>query len=637
MTYFGRWLALGWLCLACCIIHAGVLEDLSLLSRLETAPTARDYPRDDAVWLLRELDVTIDARGGTVVREHKLLKLLTPRALTLAHWAIPYDASRETLEVRIARTLLNGQTFPVDPAQVTEHAQYPGYAWYDALVVRQFPLPAAVVGAVLEVETVTRRPHPRVPDAFDTRLTLQQSLPLLEQRYTVRAPTAMPITLRFTGVLPRVQERLDKGQRVYAWSLRDTPPLRLNEPQTPPAADLAASARITSLTSWAPVVSWFQRITMGKDALTDDLRRVAAERTAGCATLEAKIAALHAAVRAMPYIAVELGELSDVPHSADEVLHRNYGDCKDKATLLRALLRAVDIPSDYVLVRTPGFGALDPALYGPGEFDHVMLAVRTPAGDRMLDAAAADSPAELLPPEVEGGQGLIVRGEGELVSLPVSSAADNRTDIHVAVTVNADGSAAGQATLTLTGQMAMLQRARLAAVPADGYRDALEGLLAPRLGNEVVVTAVGVEHANEPECPLLLTVTFTSPAYLQQAGTQWSGALPTFMSQPNRFRTTTERALPFRQRLESSLRLEAVITLPEGWLVTALPEAVQYAGLLGEYRDAAMAEGRILRYTCELAARRALLPPTVFDDVRRWSSILALEKRNGLQFFLRKP
>ena len=125
------------LTLACARMSvAAPLADLELQAILRDAPTAKDYPRDSAVWLLREMEITVAPGGATVVREHKLLKLLTNQAQSLANWEIPYDKASEKLEVKTARTLLNGQVFPVEPGQSVESALYPGLAWYDSLLVR---------------------------------------------------------------------------------------------------------------------------------------------------------------------------------------------------------------------------------------------------------------------------------------------------------------------------------------------------------------------------------------------------------------------------------------------------------------------------------------------------------------------
>jgi hypothetical protein len=618
-------------------MSAAPLTDIDLLVLLQDAPTAKDYPRDSAVWLRREMEITIAPTGATVVREHHLLKLLTDQALSLANWEIPYDKASETLEVRTARTLLHNQAYAVDRAQVAESALYPCIAWYDSLVMRRFPLPAAVPGAVLEVDTVIERPTPRLPGEFSTRLHLRQTYPVREAFYTIRAPAAMPLTIRFAGApAPKLEEKREGGQRVYRWTVQHVPALRLDEPQLPPFPELSPSARICSLASWTPVAAWYREITTGKDKITDDLRGAAVRLTAGCDTPEEKIAALHRAVSEIPYVALEMGTLSDVPHPAAEVLERNYGDCKDKAALLKALLAVVNIVSHYVLVRTTDSGALDRELYSPAEFNHVILCVPLPDGDRFLDPTLAGVPWNALPPNVDGAEALIVRGIGELVTLPAASADENLTRIRVHATVNADGSAAGRATIAFFGQLAMLQRGMLLPVPPDRYREALEATLAPRLGSEVAIDALEVGNLRDTALPLIITVGFTSPAYLQDAGPNRSGTLPIFTYQPNAFRTVRERILPFQVRMATSINLETEITLPDGMKVVSLPAPVKYDGPLGRYEDSAISDGPIVTYTCDMATKRVMLPPAEMEAIRAWSAILALEKRNGLQFFVSK-
>ena len=616
---------------------AAPLTDVDLKVLLHDAPGALDYPRDSAVWLRREMEVTIAPDGGTVTREHHLLKLLTAQSLALANWEIPYDKSCETLEVRTARTLIQEQAFLADPAQAAESALYPGMAWYDSLVVRRFPLPAAMPGAVLEVETVITRPTPRLPGEFSTRLHLQQPYPVREAYYTVRTPADMPLTFHFAvEPAPKVTETVNGEELIYRWLVQNMPALRLDETQTPPFPDLSPSVRICSLGSWKPVADWYRGIAAGKDAVTPELRGAAARLVFGCATPQDKIAVLHRAVSEIPYIALEMGTLSDVPHPAAEVMKRKYGDCKDKATLLKALLSAAGIDSSYVLVRTADSGALDRQLFSPSEFNHVILCVRLDNGDHFLDPTLAGVPWTELPPNVDGAEGLICRGDGELVTLPVLSTERNRTDIRVKVTVNPDGSAAGKATIAFLGQMAMLQRGMLLPVPPARYREALEGTLAPRLGSEVVINELKVDSLQNTALPLVITVDFTSPAYLQDAGPNRSGTLPVFTYQPNAFRTVRERLLPYQSRMAASIHLEAVITLPEGVKVVSTPEPVKHEGPLGRFEDSAVIDGQIFTYTCDMTAHRVTLPPSELDAIKAWSAILALEKRNGLQFFVNK-
>ena len=58
------------------------------------------------------------------------------------------------------------------------------------------------------------------------------------------------------------------------------------------------------------------------------------------------------------------------PHASSEVLHNQYGDCKDKHTLLASLLEAEGLHASSVLINATR--KLDPDVPSPSQFDHVI-------------------------------------------------------------------------------------------------------------------------------------------------------------------------------------------------------------------------------------------------------------------------
>lgn len=619
-------------------VFAQKITDTGLLTQLRQAPGKAEYPDSDALCLLRELEITVEPSGCYAIHERKLLKILTQDGLGLAQWQIPYDKADETLTIRSARTLLNETAYPVEEKLIRESSLYPGFAWYDGLMVSRFPLPAAAAGAVLEVDTVIKRNTPRIPGAFSSRIALQQSYPTLKSRFNIRIPSAQRLYLHFTGDLPspKISESVQGAYRSYQWEQVKVPALQVREPRTPPLEELTPSACLTTLRSWAPVVTWYQRLTEGKDQVTDALRKLALERTRECTTPLQQLAALQHAVREVPYVAVEFGQASDQPHNAEAVALQNYGDCKEKATLLRSLLNAVGITSHYVLVRTNNRGPLDRTLYGADEFNHVMLLVHLPDGDRYVDATLEDAPLTQLPPGVAGAEGLVVRNDGELVTLPATDAASNATNIQVTIAVKDDGSATGSATLRFAGINGILQRGLLAQVPKERYREALEGYLSPRLGAGVTLTSVTITGMQEPEAPLQVSAEFTSPNYLQPAGNQLSGYLPIFAYQAHQLNALENRKYPFYEALSSSVHVRATITLPDSLKMQQLPPPADASTPYGVYHDSVSMNGNILNYQCALTVLHGQFPAKDAPLYYKWLAVLALDGRNQLQFFLQR-
>src|SRR6185436_1522845 len=75
------------------------------------------------------------------------------------------------------------------------------------------------------------------------------------------------------------------------------------------------------------------------------------------------------------YAGVEVGESSVVPRAPQTVLANRYGDCKDKATLLVALLRAAGITAHVALLRAGEDFDVPRELPGLGMFNHAIVVV----------------------------------------------------------------------------------------------------------------------------------------------------------------------------------------------------------------------------------------------------------------------
>ena len=76
-------------------------------------------------------------------------------------------------------------------------------------------------------------------------------------------------------------------------------------------------------------------------AVTPQIQAKAAELTKGLSTDEDKIRALYNYVSTQfHYVSLSFGNGRYQPHAAEDVLENEYGDCKDKHTLLAALLKA---------------------------------------------------------------------------------------------------------------------------------------------------------------------------------------------------------------------------------------------------------------------------------------------------------
>jgi hypothetical protein len=105
----------------------------------------------------------------------------------------------------------------------------------------------------------------------------------------------------------------------------------------------------------------------------------AKELTAAAPDTFSKIRALaEFAQKEVRYVSIQIGIGGFQPHPAPSVLANRYGDCKDKATLLAALLKTVGIGSHFIVINTDRGSVNLRSPVSLGSFNHVILAIRLP-------------------------------------------------------------------------------------------------------------------------------------------------------------------------------------------------------------------------------------------------------------------
>jgi transglutaminase-like putative cysteine protease len=375
---------------------------------------------------------------------------------------------------------------------------------------RTFPLPAVL----LEVP---------VADA----------LPVRELRIDVRTKADAPLHHVFTdGVARAPTEERSTYALTRSWILRDLPataPDRLAPPETAPRLLLSTFA------DWGAFAGWYGRIIREADQLTPELRAKAAELTSGAATDREKVERVYRYVTGLRYVAVPLGVNSHRPHAAANVLKNGFGDCKDKANLLNALLRAQGVAADLVLV--PRFAQAYPEVPGAG-FNHAISRVTLDGAPLFLDSTDQDARFPLLPPGDPGRRVLVVDGTSRALSvLPAPRPEDHRVVVTGALAADAAGDVAGALTVRPSGywDYALRAGARSAATTPtaplwdDAYRSVAGAFaLARQSYADPSDLAVPFEWRAEgswagtlsrlPDGALLQRVPFVLPA-------EWDGAL----------------------------------------------------------------------------------------------------------------
>jgi hypothetical protein len=189
------------------------------------------------------------------------------------------------------------------------------------------------------------------------------------------------------------------------------------------------------------------------------------------------------------YVGIELGIHGWKPYPVAEVYRRRFGDCKDKASLLVALLREAGVPAHIALVRTTQLGYAATSPPSMWTFNHAIAWVEE--FDLFLDGTAERSGLLELPAMDQGAAALIVDGaRSRLVTIPVAPASANDNTSSYVLRLQKDGALVVDGSEAFSGTNAARERQRFE--DAASQRQTLERDLAQGIpGAQVTAIEVG--------------------------------------------------------------------------------------------------------------------------------------------------
>ena len=376
---------------------------------------------------------SFDEAGRVTHVGHYIYKVLTSKGA--GGWdslAVGWDPWHEIRPVIRARVIEADYTeHDLDASAITEEPARGGdYKTYSDGKRLRAPLPAIGPGAVVEEEYVERETEPffaqgRVGRSFFGH----EDTPVAHSRAVFEAPTSLPLRLQ-TQLLPAVvPKRVEANGRVtITYDVGRLDGIEARDTNLPPDERVFPEIDYSTGASWQALAAEYSKIVDSRaksDAVQSIVESLVAAKTSPIAKEAAILDYIDGEVR---YTGIEFGEAAIVPHDPSETLALKYGDCKDKATLLVAMLRAAGIPSYVALLNAGTRLDVPEDLPGMGLFDHAIVYVPGTAKARDLWIDATDQYARLgqLPINDQGRRALIARPETTaLIKTPESASRDN--------------------------------------------------------------------------------------------------------------------------------------------------------------------------------------------------------------------
>ncbi len=438
------------------------------------SPAGADLPQEAFVFARLNLSVRFENDGSGVRENTAVIRIQSQAGVeAFGQLVFGYSTANEDLKIDYVRVRTpDGQVVETPASSAQDFApevlrEAPMYSDYRQ---RHISVVAIRPGVVLEYHTITTVKS-LAPGQFWYEYSFPDSYALTEGTLQIDVPKSREIKVKSPD--RKFETRDDGDRRIYTWSVKGYVPDRKKLERE--ESDDTPDVQLSSFTDWQQIASWYTKLQSERAVPDDSIRKRAADLTRGAATPEEKARRLYNYVaQNIRYVSLSFGVGRLQPHAASEVLQDGYGDCKDKHTLLQAMLAAEGIRSYPVLINPDR--KLDPDVPSPAQFDHLITAAKLGENLTWLDSTAEVAPYGLIAYSLRNKQAVIASDDtfGGLRRTPAESPVKNLTKLNLDVKLSELGAMDANIDVTATGDDDWPIRAAFREVPETNWGRLLE-------------------------------------------------------------------------------------------------------------------------------------------------------------------
>ena len=619
---------------------------------LTSAPLPQHDEKTNAVLLYSERILTVQANGQVKEIERGAFKILRPDGRHLGKLHFYSDSENRITHIHGWCVPAQGQDYEVKDKDVTVMGvggPETGILYADDKV-QTIEIPAPDPGNIIGYEVQ----HEGRPYVFQDEWFFQDIVPVADARYTLELPAGWEykaVWVNHAEVAPT-----SGGNNSWHWQLKDIPEIKL-EQHMPPWKGVAGLMIVSLIPpgggnrgflTWSEMGSWYSGLVQGRRDPSPELRQKVAELTAQTKTPLSQMRAIAQFMQDdIRYVEISLGIGGWQPHSARDVFSNRYGDCKDKVTLMSAMLKEAGIDSYYVLIHTERGGIAPSVPAHLGAFNHAIIAIHVPDGVTdahlmatmqhprlgkllIFDPTDEVTPFGSLRGELQGSYGLLIAPDGgELLQMPSLPPVDSGSRRTAKLTLDSQGFLKGEVQDERVGDAALWQREELRSVEKSSDRiKPLERLMAGSFAS-FQITKASFSNLHDSSLPFFWQWTFEAANYSKPAGNL-------LLVRPWVLGDESSGILETKEPRKHPIEFLGVrhdidifeIALPAGYQVDELPPPTDLECSFGSYHSKTVADGNVLRYTRSFEIKQLSVPLAQMEDLKKFYRAIASDERN---------
>src|SRR5579871_1566961 len=457
------------------------------------AEPQRDYSRESFVVETYRSTYRFESDGTG--RKETVARIRVQSDAGVQQWGqlqLGYNSANERMEIPYVRvmkadgTIVKAGEDAVQDLSAPVEREAPVYTDYRQ---KHITVPGLRPGDVLEYDVVTVVHSAWAPNQFWADYGFDKNNITLDEELDVDVPLDRTLKLKTKpGVDPKITEA--GGRRVYHWTsshLEREDEKKDKDKKKKPIEEAKPDVELSTFASWEEIGRWYAGLEKDRRAPSPEVRAKAEELTRGMTSEMDKIQALYDYVaKNFRYVSLSLGVGRYQPHASGDVLHNQYGDCKDKHTLLASLLEAEGWHANSVLINSTR--KLDPDLPSPSQFDHVITMLPMPISHEeiWMDTTTEVAPFRLLAFTLRNKLALVIPPDGtpHLEDTPDSTPMPDREVSEVDGKVNQIGKLEAHVHYVFQGDEELMLRSVFRRVPQAQWQRVVENVNAA-MGGEI--------------------------------------------------------------------------------------------------------------------------------------------------------
>lgn len=562
--------------------------------------------------------------------------LLSPnRKVTgLKGWRIDKNGIEQTLEKS-------------DIVEIASDLNTSGYNEYSSLIAT---FPETFADDIIAYEYTIK--EKKGSEGLYQNIKIRSGVELLEASASIALPTGWSLQY-YSRNLDDVSYSVSE-ENVHTWSIARQP-YYPDEPFMPDDMSLTRYIFVNchipeestkeQFSTWQSVAQW-AAAKYETQAIPDDrLRPLAANLTVKATTVNEKLRLIAEYVRdEIRYVAVELGEGRFQPRLASQTCSNKYGDCKDKSTLMCALLKAIHIPSCPVLINAGR--PFDTVMTSPYQFNHVIIAIPESAlndpaqfagaikdGWLYFDPTAQTSPLGYLPHALYGGYCLHIDTESlGLQRMPDANPDDYRRDYRAEATLYSDNSIG--ATVRIVDRKK--RAGQLTYTFKNSGVDELIKDWREHLGRSISNLDITNFTTGSDADSAWIAFSITGKQYVEASGDlKMIKADFIFPDRKSEMKKKVERHYPINFGDASTYTSEIIWTLPDGWIISEGLDSATASCAIAEIVCRCTAGNGVYKTSSQQSYTGESMEPGDYDEARGFD-----RKRCAIyskRFFVVKP